>query len=230
MPQLEFNRSLSNKKRISFQYIDDILKNKGVQFFLKRGFDIIASFIGLIILSPIFLIIACFIKLNSKGPVFFKQIRIGKNGKRFRIFKFRTMVVDAEKQGMQITVGRDSRITKVGHFLRKSKIDELPQLINILIGNMSFVGPRPEVPKYVQMYNENQKSILKVRPGITDVASIEYRNENALLAQSKNPEETYVKEIMPRKLELNLEYLRKLSIIYDVKLILKTLYVVIKQE
>lgn len=230
MPQLEFNRSLSNKKRISFQYIDDILKNKGVQFFLKRGFDIIASFIGLIILSPIFLIIACFIKLNSKGPVFFKQIRIGKNGKRFRIFKFRTMVVDAEKQGMQITVGRDSRITKVGYFLRKSKIDELPQLINILIGNMSFVGPRPEVPKYVQMYNENQKSILKVRPGITDVASIEYRNENALLAQSKNPEETYVKEIMPRKLELNLEYLRKLSIIYDVKLILKTLYVVIKQE
>lgn len=207
----------------SLETIDEILEKRKIQLILKRTFDIVVSFIGLLILSPIFLIIAIAIKLDSKGPVFFKQERIGKDGKEFRIFKFRTMVVDAEKKGMQITVDGDSRITKLGHFLRKSKIDELPQLINVLIGDMSFVGPRPEVPKYVAMYDENQRSILKIRPGITDIASIEYRDENLLLAKSKNPEETYIQEIMPRKIELNVEYIKKISLTYDIRLILKTI-------
>lgn len=207
--------------------IDEILKKRKIQLVLKRIFDIVVSFIGLLILSPIFLIIAIVIKLNSKGPVFFRQVRVGKDGKEFRIFKFRTMVVDAEKKGMQITVDGDSRITKPGHFLRKSKMDELTQLINVLIGDMSFVGPRPEVPKYVAMYDENQRSILKIRPGITDIASIEYRDENSLLAKSDNPEETYINEIMPRKIELNVKYIKKMSVIYDIGLIFKTIYKVI---
>lgn len=207
--------------------IDEILKKRKIQLILKRLFDIVVSFIGLLILSPIFLIIAIVIKLNSKGPVFFRQVRVGKDGKEFRIFKFRTMVVDAEKKGMQITVDGDSRITKPGHFLRKSKMDELPQLINVLIGDMSFVGPRPEVPKYVAMYDENQISILKIRPGITDIASIEYRDENSLLGKSEDPEETYINEIMPRKIELNVKYIKKMSVIYDIGLIFKTIYKVI---
>lgn len=134
------------------------------------------------------------------------------------------MVVDAEKKGMQITVGRDSRITKSGHFLRKFKLDELPQLINVLLGDMSFVGPRPEVPKYVAMYDEKQINVLKVKPGITDLASIEYKDENTLLGQSDDPEKTYIEEIMPRKLKLNIEYIMNLSIIFDTKLIFKTIY------
>ena len=172
--------------------------------------------------------ISILIKLDSKGPILFKQIRVGKNGKPFKIFKFRTMVVDAEKKGMQITVGRDSRITKSGHVLRKTKLDELPQLFNVLTGEMSFVGPRPEVPRYVEMYDENQKSILKVRPGITDLASIKYRNENDLLAKSLDPEATYINEIMPKKIELNIEYLKNMSVLYDIKLIIRTVLVVIK--
>ena len=159
-----------SKKPLDF---DEIFKKKKFQLFLKRIFDCFVSFIGLIILLPIFLAIAIIIKLDSTGPVFYKQIRVGKNGNTFKIFKFRTMIQDAEKVGLQITVDKDSRITKSGEFLRKTKIDELPQLINVLIGDMSFVGPRPEVPKYVAMYDCYQKNILRLRPGITDIASIE---------------------------------------------------------
>ena len=190
---------------------------------VKRIFDIVMAIFGLLVLSPIFLVISLAIKIDSNGPVFFKQIRVGLNGKEFKIFKFRTMVTDAEKKGMQITVGKDSRITKVGAFIRKCKIDEIPQLINVLVGEMSFVGPRPEVPKYVAMYSESDREILKVRPGITDLASIEYRDENEVLGKSKNPEKTYIEEVMPAKIVLNREYISKCSIMYDVLLILRTI-------
>lgn len=205
-------------------------KTQSVSFndFLKRTFDVVMSSIGLILLSPFFLIISILIKMDSKGPILFKQTRVGRYEKDFKILKFRTMVTDAEKKGAQITVGRDSRITKVGHLLRKSKLDELPQLINVFKGDMSLVGPRPEVPRYTQYYNETQKRIFEIRPGITDYASIKYRDENEILALSSDPEKTYIEEIMVDKLKLNLEYLGKRSLITDIKIIFKTLYKIIK--
>ena len=190
--------------------------------FFKRFFDIIVSLIGIIILGIFLIIISIIIKCTSEGPVFFKQIRVGKSGKEFKIFKFRTMVVNAESLGTQITIGKDKRITKIGHFLRKYKIDELPQLFNVFIGEMSFVGPRPEVPKYVAMYNETQREVLSVRPGITDLASIRYRNENEILGRAKNADEAedmYINEIMPDKLKLNLEYIEKSNVFYDISMI-----------
>lgn len=221
-------KNLIKVETISPEEVDELLRNRKFQLILKRLFDIIFSFLGLLFLLPVFLIIAVAIKLDSKGSVFFKQIRVGKDGKEFKIYKFRTMVEDAEKKGMRITVDGDKRITKLGYFLRKYKIDELPQLINVLLGDMSFVGPRPEVPKYVAMYDEDQRSILRIRPGITDIASIEYRDENSLLVKSNNPEETYIREIMPRKIKLNIEYLKRMSIVYDIKLIFRTILVVVK--
>lgn len=192
--------------------------------FIKRIFDIICSGLGLIVLSPFLLFVAIKIKNESDGPIFFKQIRVGENGKEFQILKFRTMIVDAEKLGRQITVGNDSRITKIGAFLRKYKIDELPQLINVLKGDMSLVGPRPEVPRYVNMYNEEQRKVLEVKPGITDLASIRYRDENELLGQAENPDEFYIKTIMPDKLALNLEYIRKSNVFLDIYIIFRTIF------
>lgn len=196
--------------------------------FVKRTFDVVMSSIGLIVLSPFFLIISLLIKMDSKGPVLFKQERVGRYEKNFKILKFRTMVTDAEKKGAQITIGRDSRITKVGHLLRKSKLDELPQLINVFKGDMSLVGPRPEVPKYTQYYNKVQKKIFEIRPGITDYASIKYRDENEILALSSEPEKTYIEEIMVDKLKLNLDYLQKRSLLTDIKIIFGTLYRIVK--
>lgn len=216
-----------NNRDISKE-IDEVLKEKEFQIIIKRIFDIIVSFIGLIVLLPVFLIIGVAIKLDSKGPVLYRQTRVGRGGKNFRIYKFRTMVIDADKKGMQITVGEDNRVTRLGSFLRKFKMDELPQLINVLIGNMSFVGPRPEVNKYVEIYTDRQRDILKVRPGITDIASIEYRNESDLLAKSLDPENTYINEIMPRKIKLNMKYLQNISLCLDIKLIFKTLFVIIR--
>jgi len=207
--------------------IQSILDEKKIELFIKRAFDIIVSLLAIIILSPLLLLISILIKLDSKGPVFFRQIRVGKNGVHFKIIKFRTMVSNAEKKGLQITVGKDPRITRIGHFLRKTKLDELPQLFNVLIGDMSFVGPRPEVPKYVEMYDEYQKIILKIRPGITDLASIEYQNENDLLANCLDPESTYIREIIPRKIELSIEYLRNISVLYDIKLIIRTILAIL---
>ncbi len=203
--------------------IDTILQQKRLQLILKRIFDIVVSFVGLVILSPLFLILAIAIARDSKGPVFFKQTRVGRNEVPFKIYKFRTMVEDAEARGMQLTVGDDSRITKVGTFLRKTKIDELPQLINVFKGEMSFVGPRPEVPKYVGLYTEDQRQVLMVRPGITDLASIEYRNESELLATADNPEKVYIEEVMPRKIELNKEYIRCTSLGLDIRIIIRTI-------
>jgi len=173
------------------------------------------------------IIIAILIKLDSKGPIFFKQVRVTKNGREFKIFKYRTMRVGSDKYS-QITVGKDSRITKVGDFLRKYKLDEIPQLINVLIGDMSLVGPRPEVPKYVALYTEKQREILKVRAGITDYASIEFSNENDILANETDPEKAYIEKIMPRKIELNKKYLSEISVMTDIKIILLTIKKILK--
>lgn len=192
---------------------------------MKRAFDFIFSFIGLILLSPIFLIISLLIALSSKGGVFYKQTRVGKDNIDFKVYKFRSMIVNADKKGL-LSIGkdgRDPRITKIGYILRKYKLDELPQLINVLKGDMSLVGPRPEVRKYVDLYDNKQKEILKVRPGITDIASITFRNENDLLSQNPNPEDYYIQEIMPKKISLSLEYVKTRTLIKDIKLIFKTI-------
>lgn len=202
--------------------------SKPVNDFFKRTFDLLVSFFAIILLSPFFIIVSLLIKMDSNGPVIFKQVRVGKNKKPFEIYKFRTMVVDAEKLGKQITVGNDNRITKIGGFLRKFKLDELPQLFNVFKGDMSFVGPRPEVPKYTNLYTEEQNRVFEVRPGITDYASIKYRNENEILGKSKNPEKTYIEEVMQDKLTINLIYLQKRSVIEDFKIIMLTLVKIFK--
>ncbi len=190
---------------------------------LKRIFDLFFAIFGIIVLSPFLIIIAILIKLDSKGSVFFKQTRITKDSKEFQIYKFRTMRENTEGN-KQITVGNDNRITKIGSFLRKTKLDELPQFINILKGEMSFVGPRPEVPKYVALYTDEQKEILKIRAGITDYASIYFSNESEILGEQENPEEFYIKKIMPYKIELNKKYLKEIGIITDIKLIFLTIF------
>ena len=196
--------------------------------FFKRLFDICASAFGILILTIPFIIVSIAIKIESKGPVIFKQERVGLNGKHFKIWKFRSMVVNAESKGLQITSKEDSRVTKVGKIIRKLKIDELAQLFNVLFGQMSFVGPRPEVPKYVEMYTEEQRNVLSVKPGITDLASIEYCDENNLLDSSEDPEKTYIEEIMPKKLALNIEYIEKAGFFYDIGLIFKTFVRILK--
>ena len=193
----------------------------------KRAFDILCSFLGLAVLSPVLLVVSVLVAVTSPGGVFFRQERIGKDGRPFRIFKFRSMRKD--NAGLKITTGNDSRITPVGRFLRKSKIDELPQLINVLAGDMSFVGPRPEVADYVNLYTPYQRQVLLVRPGITGLASIRFRNENDLLTASNDPNRTYVEQIMPRKIDLDLEYIPHASVFYDIKLIFQTFAVVIKE-
>ena len=197
---------------------------------MKRLFDFIASFFGLILLTPTFVLSALWIKIDSRGPIFFRQERVGFQGEGFRIHKFRTMVLDAEKKGKQITVGADSRITTVGGFLRKYKLDELPQLIDVLVGNMSLVGPRPEVPKYIDYYSDDEKhDVLSVKPGITDNASIEFRNENELLASSKDPEAAYINEVLPKKIALYRKYVRERSFFGDVVIIFKTIFLIISK-
>lgn len=189
---------------------------------MKRIFDIIVAIIGLLFLLPWLLIIALVIALDSKGGVFYTQVRVGRDNKDFGLFKFRTMVFGAEKQG-ELTIGSDSRITSVGRFLRKYKLDEFPQFLNIIAGQMSFVGPRPEVRKYVTLYSEEQLGVLKVRPGLTDYASLEFINESEILGKSENPEETYTQEVMPRKLSLNIKYIEEAGMGTDLKIIFRTI-------
>jgi lipopolysaccharide/colanic/teichoic acid biosynthesis glycosyltransferase len=190
---------------------------------IKRGFDFICSLIGVLILSPVFVVIWIWIKLESEGPALFLQTRVGKNNKDFKLYKFRTMYVNAEAKG-QLTVGmRDPRITGAGYVLRKYKLDELPQLFNVLEGTMSLVGPRPEVRKYVDMYTSTQMQVLNVKPGITDLASIQFINENELLAKAEHPEEYYINEIMTAKLRINMEYVHNRAFFKDLLLIFKTL-------
>jgi len=191
---------------------------------VKKLFDLIFVSPALVILFPVFLAIALFIKLDSQGPVFFRQIRVGKDGRNFRIFKFRTMVSGAEKKGIQVSTSSDSRITKIGALLRKYKLDELPQLINVLFGEMSLVGPRPEVPKYVAHYPIEVKfKVLSVCPGITDLASIEFSNENEMLEDVEDVEREYVENILPIKLKYYVDYVDNRSLFGDIKIILMTI-------
>lgn len=189
-----------------------------------RVFDIAFSFVGLLILSPLLLLIAVWVKIDSRGPVFYRQVRVGLGGKDFKLFKFRSMRVDADKAGLLTVGGRDSRITRAGYLLRKYKIDELPQLLNVLNGDMSLVGPRPEVRKYVDLYNAEQKRVLLSRPGITDMASIAYKKENELLARSADPERTYIEEVMPEKLRLNMVFINDPSLANYFKIIFRTIF------
>lgn len=193
----------------------------------KRIFDVTASGIGLVLLSPLFIILAIWIKIDSKGPVFYRQTRVGRNNRDFKLFKFRSMRPNADR-GSLITIGeRDPRVTRSGYFIRKYKLDELPQLINVFCGDMSLVGPRPEVRKYVDMYTPEQMRVLSVRPGITSLASIRYRNENAILAASDDPLRTYVEVVMPDKLKIDLEYVDNANLWNDIRLIFNTLREVI---
>ena len=191
---------------------------------MKRLFDIVCSFFGLLVLSPLFVFLSLWVGLGSKGGVFYKQKRVGRFNKDFTLYKFRSMRVGADKKGLLTIGGKDSRVTKAGFFIRKYKLDELPQLLNVLKGDMSFVGPRPEVRKYVDMYTERQLKVLDVRPGITDLASIKYRNENDLLATADNPEQYYIDFVMQDKLALNLQYIETRSFFGDIKLIFRTIF------
>ena len=194
---------------------------------MKRLFDIVASGIGLVLLGPLFLVLAIWIKMDSKGPVFYRQVRVGKNNKNFRILKFRSMHVGADKGSLVTIGGRDSRITRSGYYIRKYKFDEIPQLINVLIGDMSLVGPRPEVRYYVNYWTSEQMHVLDVRPGITDPASIKFRNENELMEKA---EAYYINVIMQEKIKLYLEYVENASFWYDIKLIFMTFKVIITER
>ncbi|MBR1991421.1 MAG: sugar transferase [Bacteroidales bacterium] len=190
---------------------------------MKRLCDIVLSALGLIIFCPLFLVLSIWVALDSTGGVFYRQTRVGRGGRDFKLLKFRSMRIGADKKGL-ITIGdKDARITKSGYYIRKYKFDELPQLINVLKGDMSFVGPRPEVRKYVDLYTAEQLCVLNVRPGITDPASIQYSNENELLEKAENPEQYYINTVMPDKLRINLEYLEKRTLWSDFKVIIKTI-------
>lgn len=204
----------------------DILETKKIILFFKRCFDLFASLILLLLLSPLFFFLAMLIKIDSRGPVFYRQERVTKNGKKFRIFKFRTMIQDADKKGSLITIGQDARITKIGRKIRKCRLDEIPQLLNVLKGDMSFVGTRPEVPKYVEQYTDEMKATLLMRAGITSRASIEYKDEDEIMSaymnQGKKVDDIYLNKILPEKMKYNLEYIERFSLIEDLKICIKT--------
>ena len=189
---------------------------------LKRSWDIVAAGLGLAVLSPLFIFVAILVKLTSRGPAIFLQERIGRGGRPFRMFKFRTMVHDAPARGGPITFGDDPRITRLGRILRKTKIDEFPQLVNVLWGDMSLVGPRPEVRRYVEMFRADYDEILRVRPGITDLASVKFRDESRLLGEAVNPEEEYTRRILPEKIRLAKAYVRQSSLRLDLSIVLQT--------
>jgi lipopolysaccharide/colanic/teichoic acid biosynthesis glycosyltransferase len=189
---------------------------------VKRAFDLLLTVPGLLLLSPVFAVAALAVWLGDRGPVFFRQERVGWRGVPFRMWKFRTMRVDAERMGPQLTVGRDPRITGVGAWLRRSKVDELPQLLNVLTGEMSLVGPRPEVERYVRLYTEEQARVLELAPGITDPASIAFRNESEILALEEDPERAYVERVMPEKIRLNLAYAERANVLTDLGVLLRT--------
>ena len=197
---------------------------------MKRLFDMVVSGCGLLMLSPVFLLVAIRIKLDSKGPVFYRQMRVRYKNKDFKIFKFRSMRVGADKGSLVTIGGRDPRVTRSGYFIRKYKLDELPQLINVFVGDMSLVGPRPEVRHYVDYWTPEQMHVLDVRPGITDPASIKFRNENELMEKAEDPEDYYIHVIMQEKIRLYLEYVENASFLYDLKLIFKTFKVIVTER
>ena len=196
---------------------------------MKRIFDIVASGFGLLVMSPVFLILAIWIKLDSKGPVFYRQVRVGRKNRDFRIFKFRSMRVGADKMGLITVGGHDPRVTRSGYFIRKYKLDEFPQLINVFIGDMSLVGPRPEVRKYVDLYTSEQMQVLDVRPGVTSLASIRYRNENELLEKVEDSDQYYINVVMQDKLAIDLEYIRNVPFGYDIRLVFQTFWEIIRR-
>ena len=206
----------------------DILSKKGASRVIKRIFDIFVALILTVIASPFMLIIAIWIKLDSKGKVFFRQRRVTTYGRVFGIYKFRTMVSDAEKLGTQVTVNNDSRVTRAGHFLRKFRLDELPQIFNVLKGDMSFVGTRPEVERYVDRYSDEMMATLLMPAGITSLASIKFKDEEKLLSGAEDTDEVYVNDVLPQKMKYNLEYLRKFNFFYDIKLMFMTFFAVLK--
>ncbi|MBP3505728.1 MAG: sugar transferase [Lachnospiraceae bacterium] len=206
----------------------EILQHKPLGLFCKRLFDILVSLILLVLLSPVMLIISIWIKCDSKGPVMFRQTRVTTAGKEFRIFKFRTMVTDAEKLGTQVTVGKDPRITRSGHFLRKFRLDELPQLLNVLAGDMSFVGTRPEVPRYVEKYTPEMWATLLLPAGITSEASIKYKDEDKLLEAAEDVDQVYVEQVLPGKMKYNLDYIRSFHFLGDIRIMIQTVFAVLR--
>lgn len=206
----------------------ELLSKKKGSLFLKRVFDIVCSLILLVILSPVMLVLSLMIVCDSKGGVFYRQERVTTNGRIFKIFKFRTMVKDADKKGTLVTVGNDSRITRVGKLLRKARLDEFPQLINVLKGDMSFVGTRPEVQKYVERYNDEMYATLLMPAGITSTASIMYKDEDEILSNCEDVDETYINKVLPEKMKYNLEYIENFNFFYDIKIMIQTFWAVIK--
>lgn len=197
---------------------------------VKRVFDIMAASLALVLTAPLFLPIAILIRLESRDPVFYRQWRVGKGQRRFQIYKFRTMVAGADRQGPAITTWQDCRVTRVGRMLRRLELDELPTLLNVLKGDMSIVGPRPESPKYLPYYTEEQKRVFSTRPGITDLGTLRFRDEGDYLARAEDPEQAYVEQILPEKLKLNLEYVRKRSFLHDLAIILNTFALILVQR
>lgn len=220
------NTMKNNEVKIYFNY----LKKRRKSLFFKRLFDLITSILTIIILFPLILLISIAIKIDSKGPIMYRQVRVTQYGKLFRIYKFRTMVNNAEKMGTLVTTENDSRVTRVGKVLRKSRLDEIPQLLNIILGDMTFVGTRPEVVKYVEMYTSEMKATLLLPAGITSETSIKYKDEERLLTSGENVDEIYVNKVLPQKMKYNLESLLKFGFFSDIKTMIKTVYAVIKNE
>ena len=221
------NLPKSMKNEYTKQYVN-LLNNSKFSLCVKRVFDVVVSFIILLLLSPFFLILAAAIKIDSKGPVFYRQIRVGRYNEDFKIFKFRTMVQDADKIGLPLTVGDDPRVTRVGHLIRKLRLDEFSQLLNVLNGTMSLVGPRPEVRKYVDAYTDEYMATLLIRPGITATSSIAFKDEDKILNSADNAEEVYVEKILPPKMKYNLEYMKNITLLNDIKIMFQTVGAVLK--
>ncbi|WP_418596419.1 sugar transferase [Hominenteromicrobium sp.] len=208
----------------------EILQKKQISLIFKRLFDIVVSIIMLLILSPVFLVLAIAIKLDSKGPVFYRQVRVTQYGKEFRIFKFRTMVTNADKIGSQVTVGGDSRITRVGKVIRECRLDEIGQLLNILVGSMTFVGTRPEVPKYVEKYTSEMWATLLLPAGVTSEASIRYKDEAALLDAAEDVDATYIQDVLPGKMKYNLRSIQEYSFFKDIETMFQTVFAVVEKD
>lgn len=228
-------------KKVQYQELPDWMQKEEIKPYIellnrqraalvgKRIFDIVLSAMLLLLLSPVFLLLALAIKMDSKGPVFYRQVRVGQNGQDFRIFKFRSMVQDADKKGLALTTGGDARITRVGHLIRKCRLDEFSQVLNVLQGTMSLVGPRPEVRRYVDAYEPEYLATLLVRPGVTATASIKFKDEDELLNSGGDPEEIYIRQVLPEKMKYNLEYLQHLSVWQDLKIMVQTVLAVLKR-
>jgi len=223
MPITEFSKLPAKMQTDNVRYYYDILKAKGKSLFIKRCLDFLICGILVIIASPFLIIFSVLIKLTSKGPILFKQERVGKDLKTFKIFKFRTMVKDADKKGIQLTTGNDQRITAFGKFLRAINMDEMPQLFNVSKGDMSIIGTRPEVQRYVDVYTDEMYATLLLSPGMLSLASVKYKNENDMLVGAKDPQQVYIQQILPDKMKYNLEYIEKLSVKEDFKLIGKSI-------